>query len=319
MLLAAAAAPQPAELKTFRDWTVGCDNGRVCQAVGLMPEDDPEAVTMSVRRGAGPGAAPEISINPPEGKAAALLIDGRSFALEEALDADAIAVLRPRDGAAFLNALLTARSAALADGRGKRLASLSPNGASAALLYMDDQQKRVGTVTALVRPGGRPASAVPRPPALPIVQRPPVPARVARTLGAAKARQLLGREATVCDYAKGLSMEGGRLDAQHSLVLVSHPCGNGAYNFSYSAFLVDERGGVRPARFDTNDDVLVNAGWDAKTGRLSAFSKGRGLGDCGTGQTWVWDGARFRLVHEEAMGECRGSVDYITTWRAEVK
>jgi hypothetical protein len=26
----------------------------------------------------------------------------------------------------------------------------------------------------------------------------------------------------------------------------------------------------------------------------------------------------FRLVHEEAMGECRGSTDYITTWRAEV-
>ena len=32
---------------------------------------------------------------------------------------------------------------------------MSLKGSAAALLYMDDQQKRVGTVTALVRPGDR--------------------------------------------------------------------------------------------------------------------------------------------------------------------
>jgi invasion protein IalB len=39
LLLAAAAAvaPQPAQLKGFQDWTVGCDNGRACHAVGLVP------------------------------------------------------------------------------------------------------------------------------------------------------------------------------------------------------------------------------------------------------------------------------------------
>ena len=37
-LAATVAAPQPGELKTFKDWTVGCDNGRACQAVGLLPD-----------------------------------------------------------------------------------------------------------------------------------------------------------------------------------------------------------------------------------------------------------------------------------------
>jgi hypothetical protein len=33
----------------------------------------------------------------------------------------------------------------------------------------------------------------------------------------------------------------------------------------------------------------------------------------------VWDGARFRLVHLEEMPECRGAIDYLTTWRAQVR
>ena len=45
---------------------------------------------------------------------------------------------------------------------------------------------------------------------------------------------------------------------------------------------------------------------------------GRGVGDCGVHQDYVWDGTRFRLVQQEEMSECRGSLDYITTWRAQV-
>jgi hypothetical protein len=73
ILLAAAAAavlpvPRPEELKVFTDWTVGCDNGRACQAVGLVPESWPEdAATMVVARGPEAGAVPEISFVPGEG------------------------------------------------------------------------------------------------------------------------------------------------------------------------------------------------------------------------------------------------------------
>jgi hypothetical protein len=45
--------------------------------------------------------------------------------------------------------------------------------------------------------------------------------------------------------------------------------------------------------------------------------KSRGLGDCGLVQNWAWDGQRFRLVLQQEMTECRGSLEFITTWRAE--
>ena len=318
VLALAAAAPQPGELKTFRDWTVGCDNGRACQAVALLPEDGEDGAVLAISRGAEANAVPVIwvtsrieSTRSPQ----ALVIDGKSFPL--LLDR-ATEELRVRDGLAAARALGQATSIHAA-GPGKMRVKVSGAGSAAALLYMDEQQRRVGTTSALVRRG--PAAQVPPPPALPIVQRPPVPRKAARTLTPARVRQLLGRDATVCEYANDLDVETVRLDARHSLVLASHPCGNGAYNFSYSAFVVDEAGRARLAPFDIGPDAdpLVNAGWDATERRLTSFSKGRGIADCGVGQSFAWDGTRFRLVHEEVMGECRGSMDYITTWRAVVR
>src|SRR5687767_10840960 len=75
---AAAASPQPAPLRTFADWTVGCDNGRACQAVGLMPETMPDgALTMRVRRGAAALATPEILFVIDDGASVTLEADGR--------------------------------------------------------------------------------------------------------------------------------------------------------------------------------------------------------------------------------------------------
>lgn len=64
--------------------------------------------------------------------------------------------------------------------------------------------------------------------------------------------------------------------------------------------------------------VLVNASYDSKTGLLSHYNKGRGIGDCGDNAQWVWDGQEFRLVEAQAMDECRGTVDFLTVWRANV-
>ena len=50
---------------------------------------------------------------------------------------------------------------------------------------------------------------------------------------------------------------------------------------------------------------------------IADFAKGRGLGDCGERSRYGWDGRRFRLLHREVMGECRGSTTYVTIWRAE--
>jgi hypothetical protein len=131
----------------------------------------------------------------------------------------------------------------------------------------------------------------------------------------AQAARLIGRDNTQCTYARGLPKPAAhRLDLRHSLVVIPHLCGNGAYNETSSVFVIDQAGRTRRAVPDT----VVNGDWDARTRTLSSYAKGRGLGDCGVSQDYVWDGATLRLVRQAQLGECRGGRDYITTWRAAV-
>lgn len=317
-----AAGPQPGALRTFSDWTVGCDNGRQCQAVALLPEGGADGATLAIQRGAEAGAVPVIWVTlRSEGAESPeyLEVDGQRFGLR--LDR-ATESLRVSEGVTAARRIGQAGRIAALDRNGRVLARVSPKGSAAALLHIDAQQRRIGTTSALIRRGS--AIKVPLPPALPIVVTPRASAKPARSVSAARVRQLLGREKTACEYAQQMSIEAHRLDARNSLLLASHPCGNGAYNLFATAWVIGESGQVRPARFDASGgmgegDALVNAGWDVRTRRLGTSAKGRGLGDCGTIQDFAWDGARFRLVEQRVMGECRGSTDYITTWRAQVR
>jgi hypothetical protein len=327
LLAAAAATPQPAELKTFGDWSVGCDNGRACHAVALIAEDWPEdGLTMSVRRGAEAGAQPVIGFELGEDAGAtALEADGRRLPVR-LVSADLMVRVDTRDTTAMLAAVRSAGKIELL-GVGRSLGTVSLKGASAALLYMDEKQQRVDTVTALVRPGPKPASAVPAPPALPVIlSAHGGDARIA--FGAARLKALRKQAGCTLDEVGGPdTFELTPLDAQRSLLLLA--CGSGAYNVSYVPYLLSRRGGrvdAAIATFDAQESwwgeegnpVLINAEWDAERRLLTSFGKGRGLGDCGTGRDYAWDGARFRLVHQYQMDECRGSTDYITTWRARV-
>jgi hypothetical protein len=325
-LAAAATAPQPGELKTFKDWIVGCDNGRACQAVALLPEDEAGGATMTVWRDPAANASPKITVTS-EAKATHLSIDGKPtvYALYQR---EGYFELGAPQSMVFSVSLKDARQLALTDSGGKVLATVSLNGASAALRYIDDIQGRAGSVTAVVAQGPKPWEAVKPAPALPVIVQPPTTAKPPKRLSVARVTQLIGPDNAKCEYSSmKVEPEAYRLDARTSLVTVVHPCGNGAYNYFSSAFLIDESGKVRRAAFDTDKPNpkdgenlgLVNAGYDPRTRRLSSFMKGRGLGDCGSGQQYAWDGMRFRLIEQTDMGECRGSMDYITTWRATVR
>lgn len=314
--------PQPGELKTFADWTVGCDNVRRCQANALMPEAamSDGYLMMVITRDAGPDA-PMRGTVPFSGKAPARL------AL--AVDGESIGTLSPRpDGSSATLTLNRARASQLANGSrvmlstasGAAIDSASLKGLAAALLYIDDRQQRVGTTSAMQRPGSAVSPAAPSVPTIAVSATAPAKPRV---LSVAAATKLIGRDNAVCDYAVvDVTVESYRLDATHSLALVSHPCGNGAYNMFSSAFIVDEEGKAVPAQFDwatgmgseEGDQSLVNAGWDDDSRRLSTYAKGRGIGDCGSASQFVWDGLRFRLTDLHAMGECRGSTDFIRLW-----
>jgi hypothetical protein len=314
----AAAAPAPGELKTFKDWTVGCDNGLACQAVALMPKNNFETATLVIKRGPEANAPLEAWFNVREGAPAAVEIDARRVPLVALKDGG----YAPRATAGFAALIADARAIHLLDKGSKRIAPVSAVGAGAALLYIDDKQRRVGTTSALVRRGA--AKRVPPPPALPVVTVALPSAAKPPQLSSTAIARLRGEDG--CGEAdREQASETHRLDASASLLMIPLACASGAYNFASKAYTLDNRGRATPARFnsdsttgDGNNTFLFNADWDPVTRRLATFFKGRGLGDCGSGHSWAWDGARFRLVKQEVMGECRGSTDYITTWRARV-
>jgi hypothetical protein len=325
LLFLAAATPQPTALKTFQDWTVGCDNGRACHAVALVPDHWPDdALTMSVRRGAEAGAQPVVAFElGADSNAAAVSADGRRLAIR-LIGAGGETRVAPADSAAAIAALRSAGQLRLLGADGKPLGSVSLKGASAALLYMDEQQRRVGTATALVRPGSK-AASVPPPPPLPVVAARPQSPRPPLAISASTLSALRRKHGCTLDEVGGPEEhEIAAIGPSETLLLLA--CGSGAYNISHVPFVIRRgRGGAQLAAFDISpeywDDgkpVLVNATWDKARGLLTAYSKGRGLGDCGTSTEFAWDGSRFRLVEQSEMDECRGSTDYITTWRAKV-
>lgn len=326
ILIAAAASTgaAPAPLKTFSDWVVACDNGRACQAVGLQREDDVDGLTLLVRRGAERGAVAEVRVALTSGTPVAVGVDGKRLAVRVSVS-DGEAVIDPLDMAAFIAAIRNGRQIDMINASGATFARASLSGASAALLYMDDKQGRVGTITALVKPGGKSAAAVPAPPALPVIVSPPPTRAKPRQISKAQADAELKPLECGPDGPNDFKTEHYRLDARSSLALLPWPCGNGAYNYFSNAVIVEETGRAVRAKFEVdpgmgeeNDGTVVNANWDIKTRLLTSFAKGRGVGDCGTINSYAWDGRMFRLVRQETMDECRGSVDYITTWRARV-
>jgi hypothetical protein len=327
LLLAAAAAPQPAEVKTFQDWTVGCDNGAACHAVALMPEDWPEdGLTMSVRRGAEAGAQPVLAFElGADSNAASVSADGKRLAAR-LIGSEGQTRVAAADTAAMVGALRSAGRVELQAADGKPLGTVSLKGASAALLYMDEKQRRTGTATALVRPGSRrPAGP---PPPLPVVTAAPLSSARPLALTPAGLAALRRKHGCTLDEVGGPEeAETDTMTPAATLLLLA--CGSGAYNVSYVPFVLRRgRGGVEAtvAPFDLDEPwwkdegkpILINAGWDPERGVLTTLSKGRGIGDCGTTREYAWDGSRFRLVEQAEMRECRGSVDYITTWRAKV-
>jgi hypothetical protein len=326
-LAAQAVAPNPAELRSFGDWIVGCDNGRACQAVALVTyEDDDIGSTMTLRREAGGEAEPIFWINNGEARGGSLAADGQRLPVRLIAREDS-AMVHPADTRAFVDAIRAAHQLRLRDASGTDLGPISVEGASAAMLYMDEQQRRLDTVTALVRRGTRPASAVPAPPTLPEVRAAPIDDTTTLTFTDAQIAGLR-REAgcTLDEVGAPDSYEAAPLASGQTLVLLA--CGSGAYNVTYLPYIAQSRDGrirFTAAPFDyqwamreLERPSLINAEWDHQRHLLSEFYRGRGIGDCGTKATYAWDGSRFRLVEQQDMEQCQGTADFITTWRARV-
>jgi hypothetical protein len=315
---AAVAAMGSGELKTFKDWTIGCDNGRACQGVGQYSAENMDLISVSIARGAGATDAPKIWFRLQDSPAIDLAADGKRVGVSFVND-DENQTVAAGSAARVIDAFRTAGKIELVGAGGKVIGQLSSLGASAAMLYMDEQQRRIDTVTALVRKGAKPASAVPQPPALPTVRRAASSGSI-RKLTEAQVRQIQQANADCTDDNLSDKVEYARIDAHTTLAIVNAVCASGAYNYYSIPMLVRDNGKRELAKFEGReaDDLVMNMSWKPKERVLDSYFKGRGMGDCGGGSDWAWDGARFHLVRSRRMDECLGATEWITTFRARV-
>lgn len=325
------AVPAHAENKSFKDWLVGCDNVLACTAVGMSGDEAYPPGYVRVMRQAGPDAAAEVRLvvmteGGEGGAKLSVVLDGKPFGagtFDAASDGTWARVDLPAaDAAKFIAALGNARSLKL-----KRVdvaeaeIAVSLNGSSAALRYMDAEQKRDGGVTAIVARGDEPKSAVPAAPATPVVKatamkvletNPPAP----KGLPEGNPEDCNGMDDTrfAIDLGDG-----------HTLWAVCESAG--AYNYGYSIYIADKAGKVTPVpppkENNWGGDALVLVNPYAPEGEkvLSAFNKGRGLGDCGDSQSWAWTGDKLVMVRMSEMDECRGvgEEDWIGVYKAEIR
>ena len=328
--MAAVPAPAvvPSKVVSFKNWAVGCDNGGDCQAVSLAPESELDgAIDISIGRNA--ALNDTLSINLSDYSTTSeryrILIDNRVVETGVIPKSSGITIIGA-DAIKLARAMARGSNLRLVDGDGQDLGKVSLAGISASFRYIDAAQGRAGSRGAIVAKG-RKRSAV-RKSIVPVItakriapseQLPDTAALVALSEGSPCAVKRVG---TTEDAAYSLG-------PTQALVLLN--CGSGAYNYLYGAYVGNRDAAGKwtfapaafdyaPKRLDETSELalLVNASWDSRTQTVSGYAEGRGIGDCGASQQHVWDGGSFRLIQARVMDECRGSLDWITVWRAKV-
>ncbi|WP_296511264.1 DUF1176 domain-containing protein [Rhodoferax sp.] len=297
-----------AQVFTYKDWAVACDNTRHCEAVAYQSEDSAsEPVVLWLARDAGPDAPVRVQVDVEQSE------DPRQLTLR--LGATTLKGLvrgedlSPAQTRQLLAHLLTGASLTLADGSKRWELSLA--GSNAALLKMDDVQGRVGTPGALVRKGKKPEASV----------LPPLPAlkvRAAELPGNGAADQALLKPILKSIAPRDCwdelpdteEPETSITRVSKTQVLVMRECGRGAYQGGSGLWLANTKPPFAAKRLtlpmpdgEQTEDVMNASLEDA---RLSSYAKGRGVNDCGTSYDWVWTGKGFALTGATSAPLCRG-------------
>jgi hypothetical protein len=322
------------ETRYIGNWAVGCDNGLRCEAVALMPPDSSSGtLSMVISRSAGKDSVLTINIFnfDSESDRYRLLIDGKLIDSGPITDGAEPISVTGKKALKLARAAVKGNEIQVVDASNKELGRVSLTGSAGALRYIDAQQGRAGSRDALAASGRR--SKKPLTAALPVISA----KKIVPSEFLPETTDLVALvESSKCNNeGSGVTKDatyslGNNAGQPQALALLS--CGGGAYNFATIAYVgtrdMAGKWQFEPAKFDYhggvvtdegNYKIIMNSAWDAASQIMTSYQKGRGPGDCGSSADYVWDGEMFRLIHARQMKECRGSLDWITVWRAKVE
>jgi len=295
------------------DWELACDNTRTCRAAGYQLDDSgdpPVSVLLQRKAGADEPIVAELRLGDADDTALAppllaMRIDGRSLGTVVLERAEPSSTLSRTQAAALVKAV-AANGKVTWQGGGQSW-TLSGRGAAAVLLKMDEFQGRLGTRGAAIRKGTRPNDEVLPPLPAPSVKVARVPHGEVRPIGRDAERRLLAtlrKTAGSEDCADLAAIATGEnaftyAPLARDKMLVGARCWRGAYNEGRGYW-------VASSSPPFSAQLVTLLGSDYENGVIHAIHRGRGVGDCYSSDTWVWDGKRF--VHAESLttGMCRG-------------
>jgi len=310
----AAFAAEPAQEAQFRDWQARCDPYGNCTAGFSVDADSTDHLVPDYRLALSRAAyetywniAFSAFIPAPDPTAVmTFAIDGTATTFTPETDIAAFGGLNDyyplgKKAQTVLDQMVPGSALTIdyQDQAGTaRQADISLAGLAAALLWIDEQQSRLGSE----RVTAEPPSGKTR-----LTTRDPAPVS-----DALLARHAAGTDCEpLSELVNGEDIQSYRLDADHSLHMI--PCWSGAYNFSYAVYIEDAYGTEQAYFASYSDDMgwggkaaLVNAWFDPEDNTLGEFSKGRGIGDCGTSALWQWNERGFKLLEYRARSECEG-------------
>jgi len=313
-MLFMAGGESQAAFRKVRDTQVLCDFAQNC-TLTLTPVASDGAPGFGIFRGSQPGSKPALRLSyvDPSQKNAKLEISVDGEALLDVV----VSALKAQDDQLDYTGDLANALEAMKNGQKLQLKlagktfTYSLSGLVGGLIYVDEQQSRDGTVEALQVKGSKPA---PVPPVLKLIETVErIPAEI---------RKDFSDEAAVCGGASPETFRnagGFETKIADGLDLIGLPCGSpGAYNQPY-AFYSRYENKIVPISLPTISDAgptvtdtAWNIDWNQKTLTLTAFFKGRGLGDCGIYDAWKATDSgegrvRFVLVQERSKGDCDGN------------
>ena len=326
-MLAFSAQAEPLQA-IYNDWQVSCDNLNHCAA---RNSQDGQELVMKITREAGPEGKSSVSIdyqrNSDEQMADApvanrLQMNGKTLSFnhrEWDISKKHLSTTNRLVVNEFIAAIREGSSIQLAvkaDPAQPVRPVISLKGIKAALLAIDAQQGRVGTKTAWINRGVKPASTVPPVPGTPVLPRFSEPHALSETeISAITQNAATTIENNDCSLDPS-EREVHIFALSNDKALMTVNCDMGAYNLYALGFLVSRQAPYKmenlalnmPFKLGEEDESpeLINADFDPKTGMLSTYDKGRGIGDCGVSSRWVFDGKQFRLAAFTSEPSCDG-------------
>lgn len=313
----AYAAPDNSVSFAHHDWELACDNTRTCRAVGYQADDNLDhalALLLTRKAGAKQAVTAELMLgdivddaNKANILSVDMLVNGKNLGKVLLNKGDLSGTL---SGAQVAALLATVKQKAIIQFVAKQHTwQLSDAGMAATLLKMDEAQGRINTSGALVKKGNvNEARVLPALPKPVIYAVKPLDAKISLSAQALKQLQTsllttLNKDDDDCpmlseptdEYTQPTEVV--RLNAQK--LLVSAQCWRGAYNTGIGYWVINSNAPYNPV-------LVTTSASDYGNGVISAAQKGRGVGDCWSADSWVWNGRQFVQSESLTTGMCKG-------------